>query len=124
MNVNFDFKKQDQEFEAIMEKKSVMSKISTFKIFPRNFRMNFSLDRIHPGVWSVVTLLLGVLGMHYKIDNAAWVIPVGCILYYAAKHVVPFAVMLVSLLGMALGIPQMALLLIFSVITMVNWSAF
>lgn len=123
MNVNFDFKKQDQEFEAILEKKSIMSKISKFKLFPRNIRMNFSLDRIHPGVWSIATLLLGVLGMHYHVTNAVWVIPVGCMLYYAAKHVVSFCVMLVSLLGMVLGIPEMAFLLIFSVITMVNWSA-
>lgn len=122
--MNFDFKGQEQAVEAIMGKKSVMSKVSKFKIFPRGINMNFSLDRIHPGVWSIATLLLGVVAMHYKIENAVWLLPIGCVLYYAAKHVVPFAVMLVSLLGMALGIPEMAFLLIFSVITMIKWSSF
>lgn len=122
--MNFDFKSKEQAVEAIMEKKSVMNKVSKFKLFPRGINMNFSLDRIHPGLWSIITLLLGVVAMHYKIENAVWVIPFGCALYYAANHVVPFAVMLVALLGMALGIPQMAFLLIFGMITMVKWSSF
>lgn len=120
--MNFDFKGQEQAVESIMEKKSVMSKVSKFKIFPRGINMSFSLESIHPGVWSILTLLLGVVAMHYKIENAVWLLPVGCVLYYAGKHVVPFAVTLISLLGMALGIPEMAFLLIFAVITMVNWN--
>lgn len=83
--------------------------------------MNFSLNRIPSGFWSIATLILAVVAMHYRVENAVWVIPIGCLLYYAANHMVPFAVMLVALGGMASGIPGLAFLLIFSVVTMVNW---
>lgn len=120
--MDFDFKKQEQGIEAILEKKTIAAKVSQFKLFPRGFNMNFSLSRIHPGFWSIATLILGVVAMHFKVENAVWVLPIGCLLYYSANQVVPFAVMLVALAGMFLGIPELAYLLFFSVITMINWS--
>lgn len=120
--MNFDFKKSEQVPSEILEKKSIIPKFNNFKLFPRGFNMNFSLSRIHPGFWSILTLTLGVIAMHYKVENAVWVLPIGCMLYYAANHVVPFAVMLVALAGMFLGIPQLAFLLFFAIITMINWS--
>ncbi len=119
--MNFDFKKGEQVSEEIFGKKSIIPKFSKFKLFPQGFNMNFSLNRIPSGFWSIATLILAVVAMHYRVENAVWVIPIGCLLYYAANHMVPFAVMLVALGGMASGIPGLAFLLIFSVVTMVNW---
>lgn len=119
--MNFDFKHEDKVVEAVLQKKSVF-KMPKFNLFPRNFFMNLSFSRIPAGIWSLATLMIAVAGMHYHIANAQWVIAIGCLLYYSSNKEVPFAVMLVSMAGMVLGIPELAYLLFFSVFTMVNWS--
>lgn len=120
--MNFDFKKEDQILEATLGKKPMVAKLSQFKLFPRGFNMNVLMSKIPSGFWSILTLTLGVLAMHLKVENAVWILPVGCFLYYSANQMVPFAVMLVALAGMYLGIPQLVYLLVFSVITMVDWN--
>ena len=117
--MKFDFKKPEQVSETILNKKTIVSKITQFNFLSQGFNMKF--NQIPAGVWSVMTLILGVIAMHYKVTNAVWILPIGCLLYFASKHTVPFAVMLVALAGMASGIPQVALLLIFSIITMIKW---
>lgn len=118
--MNFDFKASEQE--TMLEKKSVVPKLSKFKIFRQGFNMNLSLSRLPSSFWSIFGLILSVVALHYKVENAAWAIPVSCLLYYSSKQVVPFLVMLIALAGMATGIPELAFLMIFSVVTMINWS--
>lgn len=123
MDSNFNFKKTDEMLiNRMTEKKAVTNEESLLKKLAKKIKMNVSIENIYPGVWSIMGLLVGVLGMYKNVENAEWIIPVSCILYYAPKHIIPFVVILISLLGMSLGIPKMVFLLIFSLITMVDWS--
>ena len=124
MSMNFDFKKN----EDFLEKKSITPKVSKFTQFSKfkNYfsggGLNISINRIPAAFWSITGLILAVLAMNFKVENAVWAIPVSCILYYSGNKIVPFFVMLIALVGMAIGIPQLAFLMIFSIITMIKWS--
>lgn len=119
--MDFDFKKEEKISSEIFEKKKISQTL--FKWMPKMSNIRFNLNTmIHPGVWSVLALAMGVTALHYNVPNAAWAIPVACILYYASTYAVPFAVFSLALAGMAWGVPNLAFLFIFSVITMVAWS--
>lgn len=121
--MNFDFKTNENPNEVILEKRVSIPKMNKFKLFAQGFKMNFSLTRLPSAFWSISGLILAVTAMYFKVPEAGWAIPVACILYYGANHIIPFFVLAIALAGMALGIPQVAFLLIFSLITMVNWSS-
>lgn len=119
--MDFDFKKETKFSNEIFERKKISENF--FKWIPKmsNFRFNLNTS-IHPGVWSIVALAMGITALHYSVPNAAWAIPVACILYYASTYAMPFAVFSLALGGMALGVPYLAFLFIFSIVTMIPWS--
>lgn len=120
--MNFDFKNTKDQNEEVLQKKPIIPKVNKLKNFTRGLHMNFSLRNIPSAFWSIAGLIVAVVAMHFKIENAAWAIPVSCLLYYTSNQVLPFAVMSIAITGMALGIPQLVFLMIFSVITMFKWS--
>lgn len=120
--MNFDFKCNKQHQHIILEKKSIIPKLSKFKLFPSGFNMSLSLSRLPSAFWSIAGLIIAVIAIHFKIENAAWAIPVSCLLYYSSNKIVPFCTMLIALAGILFASPAMILLLVFSVITMIEWS--
>lgn len=119
--MDFDFKKETKFSNEIFERKKISENF--FKWIPKMSNFHFNLNTsIHPGVWSIVALAMGITALHYNVPNAAWAIPVACILYYASTYAVPFAVFSLALGGMAWGVPNLAFLFIFSIVTMIPWS--